>query len=87
MSTTAPGARAAGFTGPPLRSATVRARAYFASASHQFVQSVLELIWLLDGGPRFQSFVYEKGSIHMLTGTAPGQPSWLHESVIWGVKA
>ena len=43
-------------------------RAYFASDSARTVQSVLGLIWLLDGALQFQSFMYGKGFIAMLTG-------------------
>ncbi len=59
-------------------------RAYFASDSRRTVQTVLGLIWLLDGGLQFQSFMYSKGFIQMLTGMTPGQPGWLAGSVNWG---
>jgi hypothetical protein len=61
-----------------------RTRAYFFSDSRRTVQTVLGLIWLLDGGLQFQSFMYGKGFIQMLTGSAAGQPGWLHDSVLWG---
>ena len=59
-------------------------RAYFASDSARTVQTVLGLIWLLDGGLQFQSFMYSKGFIQMLTGMTAGQPGWLASSVNWG---
>ena len=59
-------------------------RAYFASDSARTVQTVLGLIWLLDGGLQFQSFMYGKGFITMLTGMTSGQPGWLASSVTWG---
>jgi len=59
-------------------------RAYFASDSRRTVQTVLGLIWLLDGGLQFQSFMYGKGFIAMLTGMTAGQPGWVHDSVMWG---
>ena len=40
---------------------------------------MLGLFWLLDGGLQFQSFMYSKGFVQMLTGMTAGQPSWLAE--------
>jgi hypothetical protein len=60
------------------------ARAYFASDGARIAQTVLGLIWLLDGGLQFQSFMYSKGFLALLTGSAPGQPGWLHDSINWG---
>jgi hypothetical protein len=59
------------------------ARAYFASDHVRTAQTVLGLIWLLDGGLQFQSFMYSKGFIQMLTGMTPGQPGWVASSVNW----
>ena len=59
-------------------------RVYFVSDSRRRVQTVLGLIWLLDGGLQFQSFMYGKGFIQMLTGMTAGQPGWLASSVTWG---
>ena len=39
-----------------------RTRAYFASDAARMGQTVLGLIWLLDDGLRFQSFMYGKDS-------------------------
>jgi hypothetical protein len=83
MSTTASGVRAAA-TGPPLRVVSARARAYFASDASRTVQTVLGVVWLLDGGLQFQSFMYGRGFIQMLTGMTAGQPGWVHDSVMWG---
>jgi hypothetical protein len=58
-------------------------RTYFASDSRRTIQSVLGLIWLLDGGLQFQSFMYSKGFIQMLTGMEAGQPHWISGSINW----
>jgi hypothetical protein len=85
MSTTASGVRA-GVADLPPRVSAERARAYFASDASRTMQTALGLIWLLDGGLQFQSFMYGKGFIQMLTGMAAGQPGWLHDSVVWGAQ-
>lgn len=59
---------------------------YFASDARRAVQSALGLVWLLDGGLQFQSFMYSSGFVKMLKGNAAGQPGWLHDSVIWGAQ-
>jgi hypothetical protein len=61
-----------------------RLRAYFFSDVRRTVQTVLGLIWLLDGGLQFQSFMYGNGFIQMLTGMAPAQPHWLASTLLWG---
>jgi hypothetical protein len=61
-----------------------RARTYFASDTRRTVQTVLGLIWLLDGGLQFQSFMYSKGFIQLLTGFTSGQPGWVASTVNWG---
>lgn len=58
-------------------------RAYFASDSRRAMQTVLGVLWLLDGGLQFQSFMYSHGFIAMLTEMAAGQPAWLAGSVKW----
>jgi hypothetical protein len=79
--TTSPlGAHAAG---PPSGSLAA-ARAYFFSDSRRAIQTLLGLIWLLDGGLQFQSFMYGKGFIQLLTGLTAGQPHWVSSSVTWG---
>jgi hypothetical protein len=60
-----------------------RLRAYFASDSRRAFQTALGLVWLLDGALQFQPFMYSKGFIAMLTGTASGQPHWLASSIEW----
>ncbi len=61
-----------------------RAREYFASDSQRTIQTLLGLIWLLDGGLQFQSFMYGKGFIQLLTNLTAGQPHWVSSSVTWG---
>jgi hypothetical protein len=65
------------------RRALSRLRAYFWSDTTRAVQTVLGLIWLLDGGLQFQSFMYSKGFIQMLRGLTAGQPGWVADSVNW----
>jgi hypothetical protein len=60
-------------------------RAYFWSDGTRRVQTALGLIWLLDAGLQFQSFMYSKGFLQMLLGMAAGQPKWLHDSIVWSV--
>jgi hypothetical protein len=72
-----------------LMAGTRRRRAgptYFFSDGTRTAQTVLGLIWLLDGGLQFQSFMYSKGFISMLTSMAPGQPHWLGSSIDWGAN-
>jgi hypothetical protein len=59
---------------------------YFWSDNVRRTQTVLGLIWLLDGGLQFQSFMYSHGFPQMLAGAASGQPGWLHDSIIWAAK-
>ena len=47
-------------------SAIARVKAYFFSDSRRSIQTVLGLIWLLDGALQFQSFMYGKGFIQFL---------------------
>jgi hypothetical protein len=61
-----------------------RAKAYFFSDSRRSIQTVLGLIWVLDGALQFQSFMYGKGFIQMLQAMMAGQPHWLSSSVSWG---
>ena len=61
-------------------------RAYFWSDSTRRVQTVLGLLWLLDGGLQFQGFMYSHGFPAMLVGLAQGQPGWLHDSMVWAAK-
>ncbi len=50
-------------------SGSARVKAYFFSDSRRSIQTVLGLIWLLVGGLQFQSFMYGKGFIQMLSDT------------------
>jgi hypothetical protein len=63
-----------------------RLRAGFFSDTTRTAQTLLGLIWLLDGGLQFQSFMYSKGFIQMLTSMAPGQPHWLGSSIDWAAN-
>ena len=63
-----------------------RLRAYFWSDNQRAVQTVLGLIWLVDGGLQFQSFMYSKGFLGDLAASGMGQPGWLAGSVAWGVR-
>ncbi|HUA05684.1 MAG TPA: hypothetical protein VMB27_17380 [Solirubrobacteraceae bacterium] len=60
-----------------------RARAYFASDAARAIQTVLGLIWLLDGALQFQSFMYGNGFIQVLKASSAGQPYWVSSSVNW----
>ncbi|HEV7941706.1 MAG TPA: hypothetical protein VGP17_02755, partial [Solirubrobacteraceae bacterium] len=62
---------------------STRLRAYFFSDTRRTLQTVLGLIWLLDGGLQFQSFMYSHGFIEMLTGLTSGQPGWISGSMTW----
>jgi hypothetical protein len=68
------------------RSPVDRLHEYFWSDATRRVQTVLGLIWLLDGGLQFQSFMYSRGFLQMITGGAQGQPGWLHDSIIWSAR-
>jgi len=63
-----------------------RIRAYFWSDNQRAVQTVLGLMWLLDGGLQFQSYMYSKGFLQDLAASGVGQPGWLAGSVSWGVR-
>jgi hypothetical protein len=62
------------------------ARAYFASDSRRAIQTVLALIWLLDGALQFQPFMYSKGFISVITSGEAGQPHWLANSIQWAAQ-
>jgi hypothetical protein len=74
-------AQAVAYSGEPRRAQAFRA--YFFSDATRTVQSVLGLIWLLDGGLQFQSFMYSRSFIAIITSQAAGQPGWLHSSLDW----
>jgi hypothetical protein len=58
-------------------------RGYFFSDSRRTVQTVLGLLWLLDAGLQFQSFMYSTGFTQMLTATRSGQPHWVAGPISW----
>jgi hypothetical protein len=77
-----------GAPGSVKRSApAARARAYFFCDNRRTLQTVLGLIWLLDGGLQFQSFMYSHGFVEMLLGMASGQPGWLSGSITWAAHS
>ena len=63
-----------------------RLQAYFWSDAKRRVQTVLGVIWLLDGGLQFQSAFYGAGFPALLRSGAQGQASWIHDSVIWAAN-
>jgi hypothetical protein len=68
------------------RSLSDRFRAYFWSDNVRRTQTLLGLLWLLDGGLQFQGFMYSHGFPQLLVSGAAGQPGWLHDSIIWSAK-
>jgi hypothetical protein len=68
------------------RPLAVRARAYFASDPRRAIQSALGALWLLDGGLQFQSFMYSRSFLRLLTAGAVGQPGWLADSINWSAR-
>ncbi len=87
MSTHAADVRASGAAGGQRESVLTTARWYFASDWTRAIQTVLGLIWLLDGALQFQSFMYDNGFIQLLKGLTGGQPAWVASSVNWGANA
>ena len=67
-------------------SLAARARAYFWSDNARRLQTVLGLIWLLDGGLQFQSFMYSRGFLQVIVGNAAGQPGWVADSINWAAR-
>lgn len=77
----------AGTGAVPVRApALSAARRYFASDGPRAIQTALGLIWLLDGGLQFQSFMYGNGFIEMLKQMMPGQAYWLSSSIGWAAN-
>ncbi len=58
-------------------------RAYLGSDARRAIQTALGLIWLIDGALQFQSFMYTRGFVRVITGGAAGQPHWLASSIMW----
>jgi hypothetical protein len=76
-----------GTGGVPVRApALSTARSYFASDGRRTIQTALGLIWLVDGGLQFQSFMYGNGFIHMMRGMMPGQAYWISSSIGWATN-
>ncbi|HEY3771731.1 MAG TPA: hypothetical protein VGL69_01950 [Solirubrobacteraceae bacterium] len=63
-----------------------RLGAYLWSDSARRLQTTLGVIWLLDGGLQFQSFMYSRGFLRMIDAGAAGQPAWLASLLHWGVR-
>ncbi|HUJ54576.1 MAG TPA: hypothetical protein VLW49_01165 [Gaiellaceae bacterium] len=86
MSASTPEAR----TAPSQSDLLEDIRAYFVSDARRTIQTVLGLIWLLDGALQLQSFMYSNGFPQMLAGMGsamgPTQPHWLAASVDWGSR-
>ena len=61
-------------------------RSYFFSDSRRTGQTLLGLVWALDAGLQFQSFMYSKGFVQMISGMTAGQPGWVNDSMNWGVN-
>lgn len=59
---------------------------YLFSDSARRLQTALGVIWLLDGGLQFQSFMYSRGFLRMIDANAAGQPAWLASSLHWGAR-
>ena len=68
------------------RPSGLRLHDYFWSDAPRRIQTVLGLLWLLDGGLQFQSFMYSHAFLASLASSAAGQPGWLHDSVLWGAR-
>ena len=64
-----------------------RAQRYFASDSRRTFQTLLGLIWLLDGALQFQPYMYGKGFVQGLIGLESGQPHWLATTINWAAHA
>jgi hypothetical protein len=60
-------------------------RAYFASDARRAIQTVLGLIWLLDGVLQLQEFMYSKGFIQVISAGGEDQPYWLESTIKWAV--
>jgi hypothetical protein len=86
LSTSTAGRRTDVVVGPHRGPFASSLRAYFLSDSARKGQTLLGLVWLLDAGLQFQSFMYSKGFIQMLTGMTAGQPGWLADSMKWAAK-
>ena len=62
------------------------ARRYFASDSRRGFQTALGLLWLLDGGLQFQSWMYSRQFPASLRDLASAQPGWIGDSITWAAN-
>ena len=63
----------------PARSASMR-----LPITRRGLQIALGVIWLLDGGLQFQSFMYSHGFLkEVIEPTAMMQPAWIGDPIIW----
>jgi hypothetical protein len=60
-----------------------RARSYFAGDTVRTIQTLLGLLWLIDGALQFQSFMYTNGFVQTIIDSASGQPGWLASTIRW----
>jgi len=73
-------------TSVPARTRTsVRER--FFSDGPRTIQTLLGLLWLLDGALALQPFTYSQGFAALLRMRAAGQPQWLRASAVWAADA
>jgi hypothetical protein len=86
MSTSSTGVRSSMTTEPRRSRLGSGLRAYCFTDPARTAQTVLGLIWLLDAGLQFQSFMYSLGFVAMLREMSAGQPHWLAASVDWGAN-
>jgi hypothetical protein len=84
MSTFAASVDATSIGRAPDTALDARVWTYFFSDRRRAIQTVLGVIWTVDGGLQFQAFMYSRGFVEFLQANAPGQPGWLHSSILWG---
>jgi hypothetical protein len=82
MSIATPVRRASSRIHPGRRRRPADARAYFASDRRRTIQTILGLMWLLDGALQFQPFMYSEGFVRTRVAGAAGQPAWLAVAVV-----
>ena len=54
--------------------------------TQRLIQISLGLLWLLDGALQLQSYMYGRGFITTLKGSALGQPPWVADSLGWAAN-
>jgi hypothetical protein len=69
-----------------VRGIGTRGLRYFACDHRRAYQTVLGLVWLLDGGLQFQRFMYSKAFIQSLKANTAGQPHWVVNSIDWAAN-